>query len=125
MFSASRSQRCSQHCGGVSTSSTSSGDVFDAEREDGLLLLEEDDGRSREVSGVHLGTMQLADERTLRLAVLSACEGARLRRRPLRGRRGDLIQREIPAVVAMRFEITDRAALVSLGEFYAAVADRY
>ena len=48
--------------------------VFDAEREDGLLLLEEDDGRSREVSGVHLGTM-LADERTLRLAVLNACEG--------------------------------------------------
>jgi hypothetical protein len=99
--------------------------VYDAEREDGLLLLEDDDGRSRSVSGVHLGTM-LADEWSLRLAVLNACEGARTSTSdPFAGVAASLMQREIPAVVAMQFEITDRAAIVFAAEFYAAVADGY
>ena len=126
-WSARRSQRCSGRYGATTTtSSTSSGTACSTpSARTALLLLEEDDGRSREVSGVHLGTM-LADERTLRLAVLNACEGARgSADDPFAGVAASLIQREIPAVVAMQFEITDRAALVFAGEFYAAVADGY
>ena len=68
-------------------------------------------GRSRLVSGMELGTI-LADETTLRLAVLNACEGARSSvDDPFSGVATSLVRREIPAVVAMQLEITDRAAI--------------
>ena len=44
---------------------------------------------------------------------------------PFAGVAASLVQREIPAVIAMQFEITDRAAIVFAHEFYAAVADGY
>jgi hypothetical protein len=92
---------------------------------DGVLLLEDEQGMSRRVSGTQLGTM-LADETTLRLAVLNACEGARTSTTdPFAGVAASLVQREIPAVVAMQFEITDRAAIIFAEEFYAAIADGY
>ena len=68
----------------------------------------------------------LADETSLRLAVLNSCEGARTSSDdPFAGTAASLVHREIPAVVAMQFEITDRAAIVFGGEFYAALADGY
>ncbi len=98
---------------------------YDAGIGDGVLLLEDEQGASRRVSGSQLGTM-LADETTLRLAVLNACEGARTSTTdPFAGVAASLVQREIPAVVAMQFEITDRAAITFAEEFYAAIADGY
>jgi hypothetical protein len=98
---------------------------YDHAAEDGVLLLEDENGRGRLVSGSQLGTM-LADHTTLRLAVLNACEGARTSvDDPFAGVAASLVQREIPAVIAMQFEITDRAAIVFAGEFYAALADGY
>ncbi len=98
---------------------------YDAALGDGVLLLEDEQGASRRVSGTQLGTM-LADETTLRLAVLNACEGARTSTTdPFAGVAASLVQREIPAVVAMQFEITDRAAIIFAEEFYAAIADGY
>ena len=98
---------------------------YDHAAEDGVLLLEDDQGRGRVVSGAQLGTM-LADHTTLRLAVLNACEGARTSvDDPFAGVAASLVQREIPAVIAMQFEITDRAAIVFAGEFYSALADGY
>jgi hypothetical protein len=98
---------------------------YDHAAEDGVLLLEDDQGRGRVVSGSQLGTM-LADHTTLRLAVLNACEGARTSvEDPFAGVAASLVQREIPAVIAMQFEITDRAAIIFAGEFYAALADGY
>jgi CHAT domain len=98
---------------------------YDSALDDGVLLFEDETGRSRRVSGAQLGTM-LADETTLRLAVLNSCEGARTSSDdPFAGTAASLVHREIPAVVAMQFEITDRAAIVFGGEFYAALADGY
>jgi hypothetical protein len=98
---------------------------YDSALEDGILLFEDETGNSRRVSGAQLGTM-LADETSLRLAVLNACEGARTSSDdPFAGTAASLVHREIPAVVAMQFEITDRAAVVFAGEFYAALADGY
>ncbi len=98
---------------------------YDSALEDGILLFEDETGSSRRVSGAQLGTM-LADETSLRLAVLNACEGARTSSDdPFAGTAASLVHREIPAVVAMQFEITDRAAVVFAGEFYAALADGY
>ena len=49
---------------------------YDHDADDGVLLFEDDQGRGRRVSGVQLGTI-LADEASLRLAVLNSCEGGR------------------------------------------------
>jgi hypothetical protein len=77
------------------------------------------------VSGPQLATL-LADETTLRLAVLNACEGARNSLSdPFSGVASCLVQREIPAVIAMQLEITDRAAITFAGELYSALADGY
>lgn len=94
---------------------------FDEARRDGVLLLESDD-RGLPVSGEVIGTY-LCDHRSLRLAVLNACEGGRSDRQdPFAGVAQTLMQQGIPAVIAMQFEITDTAAIMFAGGFYAAVA---
>jgi hypothetical protein len=96
--------------------------AFDAQLGDGVLLLEDERGRGKRVTGMKLGQL-LADERTLRLAVLNACEGARADREdPFAGVAASLVKNEIPSVVAMQFEITDEAAIVFAGGLYGALA---
>ncbi len=98
---------------------------YDHDADDGVVLFEDDQGRSRRISGVQLGTI-LQDEVSLRLAVLNACEGGRSSvEDPFSGVATSLIEREIPAVIGMQFEITDRSAIVFASEFYAALADGY
>ncbi len=99
--------------------------VFDEQAQDGMLLLEDEHGRSQRVSGQKLGTL-LHNHRHLRLAVLNACEGARVARSdPFAGSALSLVQQGIPAVIAMQFEITDKAAITFAREFYHALADGY
>ena len=98
---------------------------YDEKNEDGVLMLEDENGRGRAVSGRYLGTL-LHDQKSLRLAMLNACEGARTSRSdPFSGVAHSLIQKGIPAVIAMQFEITDEAAIVLANEFYGAIADGY
>ncbi len=98
---------------------------FDANAQDGVLVLEDEDGRGRQVSGQDLGLM-LHDHRSMRLAVLNACEGARTSRTdPFAGTAQSLVQQGLAAVIAMQFEITDEAAITFAHEFYGAVADAY
>ncbi len=98
---------------------------YDRAADDGVLALEDGTGRSRLVSGMELGTI-LADEMTLRLAVLNACEGARSSADdPFSGVATSLVRREIPAVIAMQLQITDRAAITFACELYSALADGY
>lgn len=95
---------------------------YDETREDGVLLFQGPDGRSHEITGERLGTI-LQDHRSLRLVVLNACEGARSSQSdPFAGVAASLVQRGIPAVVAMQFEITDDAALTFAAYFYEALA---
>jgi Tfp pilus assembly protein PilF len=99
--------------------------AFDRKAEDGLLLFEDDEGRGRPVSGQDLALL-LHDHSPLRLAVLNACEGAlSAADDPFAGVAQSLVQGGLPAVVAMQFEITDRAAIVFAHEFYRALADGY
>lgn len=98
---------------------------FDQQTQDGVLLLEAEDGRSRLVSGNYLGTL-LHDESSLRLAFLNACEGARTTQSdPFAGVAQELVRQGIPAVIAMQFEITDDAAVQLTREFYGALVDGY
>lgn len=98
---------------------------FDVANQDGFLLLEDEQGRGRPVNGEYLGTL-LHDERSLRLAVLNACEGARAAKDdPFSGVAQSLIQQGIPAVIAMQFAISNEAAVACAHEFYLALADGY
>jgi outer membrane protein assembly factor BamD (BamD/ComL family) len=98
---------------------------FDEHAQDGVLLLEDEAGRGRALSGQYLGAL-LHDEETLRLVVLNACEGARTGTDdPFAGAAQSLVQQGLPAVIAMQFEVTDQAAVTFSREFYSAVADGY
>jgi hypothetical protein len=98
---------------------------FDERTQDGVLLLEDERGNGRPTSSQYLGTL-LHDHRSLSLAVLNACEGARASRSdPFGGTAQNLIRQGLPAVLAMQFEITDSAALVLAREFYSSIADGY
>ncbi|HET8988138.1 MAG TPA: CHAT domain-containing protein, partial [Humibacillus sp.] len=91
---------------------------FDDAAQEGVLVLEKDDGTSHRVSGNRLGTL-LHDARNMQLAVLNACEGARTSGRDAFSGVGQaLVRQGLPAVVAMQTEISDRAALVFSHEFY-------
>ena len=98
---------------------------FSEHKQDGLLLLEEENGHGRPVSGQYLGTV-LHDHRSLRLVVLNACEGARTSQEdPYAGVAQTLVLQGIPAVIAMQFEIVETAAITFAQEFYGAVADGF
>lgn len=98
---------------------------FDAQAQDGVLLLEDEQGRGRKTSGQYLGQV-LTDHKSLRLVVLNACEGARTARNdPFAGVAQSLVQQGMSAVIAMQFEVTDEASITFAHEFYAAVSDGY
>ena len=93
--------------------------------DDGVLVMEDRNGRPHEVTGEELGGL-LNEYDMTRLAVLNACEGARGgTSNPFAGTAQSLIQQGLPAVVAMQFEITDAAAIIFAHELYGAIADGY
>ena len=97
---------------------------YDHVADDGVLLFE-DDGRARSTGQRHPAGRRSSPTRC-RCAwpCLNSCEGARSSLQdPFSGVATSLIEREIPAVIGMQFEITDRAAIVFAGEFYSALAD--
>jgi hypothetical protein len=60
----------------------------------------------------------------LRLVLLNSCEGARGSQRDIFSSTASiLVRRGIPAVLAMQYEITDRAAIEFARAFYGALAD--
>ncbi|MCD4670308.1 MAG: CHAT domain-containing protein, partial [Actinomycetia bacterium] len=98
---------------------------FDNQTQEGVLILEDEEGNGRKVNGQKLGTI-LHDEQTLRLVVLNACEGARTSPiDPFAGTAQSLVQQGIPAVIAMQFEITDKAAITLSHTFYESIAEGY
>jgi curved DNA-binding protein CbpA len=98
---------------------------WDSKAEDGFLVFEDDRKRGHNVGAQQIATL-LHDHDTLRLVILNACEGARSSfRDPFAGVAGTLVQHNIPAVVAMQFEITDKAAIDFAQVFYESLADGY
>jgi tetratricopeptide (TPR) repeat protein len=93
------------------------------QQQDGMLLLEDENGRGAPTSGQHLGAI-LHDHNSLRLVVLNACEGARTSAEdPYTGVAQTLVRQGIPAVLANQFEIFEQAAITLAQEFYRAIAD--
>jgi CHAT domain-containing protein len=96
--------------------------AYDTDADRGVLLLEDDSGWARPVSGDQLG-MILHEFSSLGLVVLNACEGARASRsNPFSGVAGALVRRDIPAVIAKQSDIGDEAAIAFAGGLYDAIA---
>lgn len=94
----------------------------DAVTQRGVLVLEDDDGRSDVVEAETIAGV-LSAEKTLRLALLNACEGGRASGGDVfAGTAQTLVQQNVPAVVAMQFEITDEAAITLTHDFYKALS---
>ncbi len=96
---------------------------FDSNIDEGLIALADEEGKTQRFRATHLGRM-LADHRSLRLVILNSCEGAKGSEHNIfSGTASILVQRGIPAVLAMQYEITDRAAIEFSRSFYKALAN--
>lgn len=97
--------------------------TFDELRQEGSLALANEAGKTYALSATQLGRL-LADHASLRLVLLNACEGAEGNAQDLfSSTAATLVRRGIPAVLAMQYEITDRAAIEFSRGFYEAIAD--
>lgn len=91
---------------------------------EGVILLENETGGPARVSETGLA-MLLGDQASLRLAVLNSCDGARTTLNdPFSGIATCLVRLGVPAVVAMQFRITDRAAIVFSDELFTSLIGR-
>lgn len=92
----------------------------------GALLMQDEGGGPRLVTGETLGTLLWGYERDReppRLVVLNSCEGAMTGAAdPFRGVGQSLVLQGIPAVVAMRTQVSDRAAISFAEGFYRALS---
>lgn len=96
---------------------------FDVNADEGVIALTGEDGCADYFHASQFGRL-LADHRSLRLVLLNACETARSGNRDVFSSTASiLMQRGIPAVLAMQYEITDRAAIEFARAFYEALAD--
>jgi WD40 repeat protein len=96
---------------------------FDESNEEGLIELTDEDGKTQNLRATQLAHL-LRNHRSLKLVILNACEGARGSNTNLfSGTAAILVQKAIPAVLAMQYEITDRAAIEFSRTFYEALAD--
>lgn len=96
---------------------------FDSNTDEGLIALADEDGQTFRLSATQLGRF-LAGHRHLRLVILNSCKGAQGSRRDIfSSTAAILVRRGIPAVLAMQYEITDKAAIEFARAFYLALAD--
>ena len=96
---------------------------YNQAREEGFLCLCDRQGERHDLTATQLGRI-LADQRTLRLVVLNACEGATGSNYDIfSSAAATLVRRGLPSVIAMQYEITDRAAVEFAEQLYDALAD--
>jgi|GEM_PF-3331159 len=88
----------------------------------GALVFEKEDGTTALLDADQLGVL-FGDHASMRLAVLNACEGARISEGdPFGGVAQALIQRGLGAAIAMQSEITDDAAKRFAEELYTEIS---
>ena len=96
---------------------------FDVNRNNAFLMFEESDGNLAKLEAASFGKL-LRDEKSIRLVVLNSCEGSKASDTIFfSGVALSLLKKKIPAVIAMQFEISDRAAIIFSSDFYTALAN--
>jgi hypothetical protein len=97
---------------------------YSSDAQEGFLVFEDEEGFSDHINGDVLGT--IIRDNGIRLAVLNACEGARSSSaEPFAGVAQSLVFANIPAVVAMQFEVTDTAAVAFSRALYGSLANKF
>ncbi len=95
---------------------------FSELRGEGVLVFEDDNGKGVPMGGPSLAYL-LQDHPSLRLAVLNACNGARSsHENAFAGTAQVLVQRGVPAVIAMQSEVMDETACSFAEKFYRGLA---
>ncbi len=95
---------------------------FDPRTGMSVLVMEGDNRQTRFVDGHQLGVL-LRHHPSLRIAILNACDGAVSNQNDVfTSVAQNLIRQEMPAVIAMRFEITDSVAIILAKAFYESLA---
>jgi len=98
---------------------------FDPLHNEGVLILADAAGQAEPLNARQLGTL-LADHASLRMVYLNACDGAASSQQDLfSGTAATLMRRGIPAVLAMQYAITDRAAIEFTATLYESLADGF
>jgi hypothetical protein len=99
--------------------------AFDPQTNAGALLLEDENGTARLVTGDTLGAILYDFRDSLRLVVLNACEGARIAPTDSYSGFAQKVMQtaEIPAAIAMQFKISDKAAITFAEHFYTVLAN--
>src|SRR5215218_1748857 len=88
-----------------------------------VAFTNETTGYQEVLAARHLARL-LDDHHDLRLAFLNSCEGAKgSEGDPFSGTAATLVRRGVPAVLAMQYQITDKAAIAFSRAFYHAVAN--
>ncbi|MBK8798819.1 MAG: SUMF1/EgtB/PvdO family nonheme iron enzyme [Anaerolineales bacterium] len=96
---------------------------FDPHRDEGLICFADDAGQTRAMAASDVALL-LADHHDLRLVLLNACESARAGALDIFSSTATaLVRRGLPAVIAMQYEITDRAAIEFARSLYEALAE--
>ena len=96
---------------------------FDSKADEGTIALTDDAGKSAPLKASDLARL-LGDHEALRMVVLNSCYGAKVGMTPFSSTASALIARGVPAVVAMQYAISDKAALVFARELYESIADQ-
>ncbi|MGL4650492.1 MAG: CHAT domain-containing protein, partial [Caldilineaceae bacterium] len=92
--------------------------LYSTQAEESCLVVEDEQGRARQVSGAHLGAI-LRDHYSLRLVTLNSCAPWQpLPREPFTHIAYSLVHAGLPAAIALPYELTDRAALAFHYELY-------
>jgi hypothetical protein len=97
--------------------------LFDRNTQQGIVALADEYGDTHRLYASQLALL-LADHDPMRLAILNACEGGRSGERDIFSSTASiLVSQGLPAVVAMQYRITDRAAIEFAQAFYESLAD--
>ncbi|HBL26327.1 MAG TPA: hypothetical protein DD490_05775 [Acidobacteria bacterium] len=95
---------------------------FSELRDEGVLVFEDEEGNGLPLGGPSLAYL-LQDHPSLRLALLNACHGARTSsENTFAGTAQVLVQRGVPAVIAMQAEVMDETACRFAEKFYRSLA---
>jgi hypothetical protein len=97
--------------------------LYNAQAGESFLVLEDEQGRGRLVSGAHLASM-LRDHYSVRLVALHSCGAWQpLPREPFTQIAYNLVKGGTASAIALPYELTDRAALTFSFELYSRLAN--
>ncbi|ANP50842.1 WD40 repeat protein [Streptomyces griseochromogenes] len=95
---------------------------FDDQRRQGMIVFADEQGREDPLHAEALGSLISIAEPAPRLVVLNSCETGTSHSRDLFSSTAAMLEYTVPAVVAMQFAVTDKAAVLFSAAFYQALA---